>query len=164
MPYDGSSYITEAGLCELGITDALMLEFADAAATHCAEHGRSYCTTRSLKNEGFAHELFAYDLDDAFYVALLCTQGTRFAALNCCRKRIACLDGAKASIAAFIEAQMEEGESLTIDDLIARTEADYGITIRRDKAVSAPERSDLYYSPITDMIYWNRQTFIKEIE
>lgn len=164
LPYDGSSYITEAGLCELGITDALMLEFADAAATHCAEHGRSYCTTRSLKNEGFAHELFAYDLDDAFYVALLCTQGTRFAALNCCRKRIACLDGAKASIAAFIEAQMEEGESLTIDDLIARTEADYGITIRRDKAVSAPERSDLYYSPITDMIYWNRQTFIKEIE
>lgn len=164
LPYEGDTWITEKGLEELGITDAMMLDFAEKAASFCEERGLRYCTAQSLRSVGFGHDLFAYELSDEFYAALLCTSGTRFSVLLCSRMRIACLDDAHVAVASFLEAQVGEGESLAVEDLALRVQEDFGITVRRDKVIYAPNRSDLYYSPITDMIYKDRQTFIKEVE
>lgn len=164
LPYEGNTWITEKGLAELGITETMMLDFAEKVAFFCDVHGLKYCTVQSLKNEGFAHDLFAFDLSDEFYVALLCTSGTRFSVLLCSRKRIACLDDAHIAVASFLEAQVNDGESLTVEDLIQRVQEGFGIAVRRDKVIYAPNGSALYYSAITDMIYKNRQTFIKEVE
>lgn len=164
LPYEGNTWITEKGLAELGITDTLMLDFAKKVAMFCDMHGLKYCTAQSLKTEGFDHDLFAYGLSNEFYAALLCTSGTRFSVLLCSRKRIACLDDAHVAIASFLEAQVDDGESLTVEDLIQRVQEGFGITVRRDKVIYAPNRSALYYSAITDMIYKDRQTFIKEVE
>lgn len=164
LPYEDDTWITEKGLCELGITDEMMVDFANKAAEHCDAHGRRYCTAHSLKSEDFDHEIFAFELDETFYTTLICTKDTRFTAISCGRKKVACLDDARTAVAAFLESQIEEDESLAVEDLIARTQEDFGITVSRDRALSAPGRSDLYYSPLTDMMYKDRQTFIKEVE
>lgn len=164
LPYEDDTWITEKGLRELGITDEMMIDFASKAAEHCDAHGRRYCTARSLKNEDFDHEIFTFELDETFYTTLICTKDTRFTAISCGGKKIACLDDARPAVAAFLESQIDEDESLAAEDLIERAQEDYGITVRRDKVLSAPGRTDLYYSPLTDMIYKDRQTFIKEVE
>ena len=164
LPYEEGIWITENGLKELGITEESMMGFTTSAASFCMSQGINYCTTTSLVNGGFNHELFSYELSEEFYATLLCTEDTRFTALSCSHKKIACLDEARVTVAAFLESQVEEDESLTVEDLIARIETDFGIRVKRDKVLSAPSRTDLYYSSITDMIYKNRQTFIKEVE
>lgn len=164
LPFGGGEWITEGGMRELGIGKDDLLDFAGQVASMCEEYGYSYCNAVLLRNCSFEHELLDYELNDEFYAYALCIEGTRFLPLNCSRKRIACLDGAKTSTAAFVDAQIPEGGSIDVEDLIDEIKERYGIEVRRDKVLSAPERTDLYYSQVTNMIYKTKATFIKEIE
>lgn len=163
LPYDGCEFITRKGLLALGIADTALIEFAAQSASFCEERGISYCTTQSLKSAGFSHVLLEYEMSNDFYVTALCSEGTRFTSLRCSNGRIACLDDAKVSVAGLVDAFVDSGESIAIDDLMDRIRYSLGLTLRRDKITEAPLRTNLYYSSITDMIYKNRETFVEQV-
>lgn len=163
LPYDDGTWITELGLEELGITDKQLLDLAGNAAEFCEQHELKYCTVHSLKCAGFDHELFSYEMSDDFYITAICSEGTRFSALKCNQKKIACLDDAPISIAGFLDAQVGEGESIIVEDLIDYIASDLGVCIARDKVLQAPTRTNLYYNEITNMIYKDKEVFIREV-
>lgn len=163
LPYDDGTWITELGLEELGITDKQLLDLAGNAAKFCEQHELKYCTVHSLKCAGFDHELFSYEMSDDFYITAICSEGTRFSALKCNQKKIACLDDAPISIAGFLDAQVGEGESIIVEDLIDYIASDLGVCIARDKVLQAPTRTNLYYNEITNMIYKDKEVFIREV-
>ena len=167
LPEGADSYITDTALNEMGISEADMMDFASAAAEYCDAKNLEYCNTRRLERAGFSHPLLEYEMDHVFYDALLCTEGTRFASLNCgeaARGKIACLDGAPCNMASFIDSQLEDEEAMQIDELIDCIAVDFGIALKRSKIMSAPNRTDLYYSPITDEVYKTKSVFIERID
>lgn len=147
----------------MGITDKQLLDLAGNAAEFCEQHELKYCTVHSLKCAGFDHELFSYEMSDDFYITAICSEGTRFSALKCNQKKIACLDDAPISIAGFLDAQVGEGESIIVEDLIDYITSDLGVCIARDKVLQAPTRTNLYYNEITNMIYKDKEVFIREV-
>ena len=163
LPYEGGTYITEKGLASLDITEDVLRDFIQQAETFCDQRGIGYCTSRLLMDEGFGHELLAYEMPDEFYTTVLCSADTRFTSLRCGGGKIACVDNPGATVAAMIASNVGVGESVFVDELVERIRMSLGIEIRRDKVLAAPTRTDLYYSAITDMIYKDKDTFIREV-
>jgi hypothetical protein len=102
-------------------------------------------------------------MPDEFYTTVLCSADTRFTSLRCGGGKIACIDNPGATVAAMIASNVGVGESVFVDELVERIRMSLGIEIRRDKVLAAPTRTDLYYSAITDMIYKDKDTFIREV-
>ena len=162
LPYGDGSMICAAGLSELGLSDKNLLDFATEAAKFCQSRGLSYCTAQSLRREGFEHEVLEFEFDDDLYNAVLCSEGTRFSTLRCNHKQIACLDDAHVSIAAVVDSLVEEGESLEVEELVERVDEALGVGVTRQHVLSAPSKSNLYYCSIANMIYKDKETFVRE--
>ena len=89
--------------------------------------------------EGFEHEVFEFEGD--LYNVVLCSEGTRFSTLRCNHKQIACLDGAIAE----------------------RVDEVFGVGVTSQHVLSAPNKSNLYYCSIANMIYKEKETFVREV-
>lgn len=163
LPYDEGTMITQKGLQALEIEDKDLLEFASRASSFCKQQDVSYCTAKSLVRRGFNHELLDFEMADEFYSTVLCSNDTQFSALSCNHKTIACLDSSYVAISAFLDSIVEEGESLEVEDLIEVADEVFGVTVTRQNVLAAPKKTGLYYCETSDMIYKDKDTFIRKV-
>ena len=162
--YDEDSWITQAGLEELDIGDAVVNDFVCGALGAAAEAGIECFTVPWLRRQGTGLELLEYELPDCFYESVLFSFSQCVSSGLLCKRRVfaAKEDGCQGRD--LVRAVVSREGSLEVDDLVDDLSAVFGIQITRSQLIGLARKAGLFYSPELGRIYKDHQTFVDEVE
>ena len=119
-------------------------------------------TIRSLRTEGFAHELDDLGFDDWFYSSLLC-EDPRFSSRRLGGTRLLFSGQRAITLEDLLTDLLLEREKIEIYDLKDLLEQEYGIALEKDKLTWLIKESSLYYDGIMETVYLDYDTYFEEI-
>lgn len=162
--YDENSWITQAGLEELDIDDAVVNDFACGALGAAAEAGIECFTVPWLRRQGTGFELLEYELPDCFYESVLFSFSQCVSSGLLCKRRVFAAKGDGCQGRDLVRAVVSREGSLEVDDLVDDLSAVFGIQITHSQLIGLARKAGLFYSPELGRIYIDHQTFVDEVE
>ena len=162
--YDEDSWITQTGLKELDIDDAVVNDFVCGALGAAAEAGLECFTVPWLRRQGTGLGLLEYELPDCFYESVLfsCSQCVSSGLL--CKRRVFAAKGDGSQGRDLVRAVVSREGSFEADDLVDDLSSVFGIQITRSQLIGLARKAGLFYSPELGRIYKDHQTFVDGVE
>lgn len=162
--YDEDSWITQTGLKELDIDDAVVDDFVCGALGAAAEAGLECFTVPWLRRQGTGLGLLEYELPDCFYESVLfsCSQCVSSGLL--CKRRVFAAKGDGSQGRDLVRAIVSREGSFEADNLVDDLSSVFGIQITRNQLIGLARKAGLFYSPELGRIYKDHQTFVDEVE
>ena len=143
-----------------GVTREKLEEYCNSVLSWVGQN--RIFTIRSLRNNGFAHELDDLGFDDWFYSSLLC-EDPRFRSRRMGGTRILYSGNRTITLEDLLADILLEREKIEIFDLKELLEEEYGIVFEKDKLVWLIKESSLYYDSIMETVYIDYDTYFEEI-
>ena len=162
--YDEGSWITKAGLGELGISETDLDAFADSLARRYKSAEVSQFTLSSIKNEAPDEPLLGYGLCDCFYESVLVSRRNYVESASLCGKRVFAPKGILAQGRALVASLVRAEQSMDLEVLLDMLREDYGIPLQRTQLLQLLRAADLFYSPELDRAYASHNQFVREVE
>ena len=162
--YDEGSWITRAGLGELGISETDLDTFADSLARHYRSAEISQFTLSSIKNETSDGSLLSYGLCDCFYESVLVSRRDYVESGSLCGKRVFAPKGIPTQGRALVASLVLAEQSIDLEVLLDMLREDYGIPLQRTQLLQLLRATDLFYSPELDRVYIDHDQFVREVE
>ena len=119
-------------------------------------------TIRSIRREGFAHDLDDLGFDDWFYSSLIC-EDFRFSARRMGGTRLLYSGQRAIVLEDLLTELLLEREKIEIYELKDLLEQEYGIVLGKDKLIEIVKESRLYYDNIMETVYLDYDTYFEEI-
>lgn len=165
LEYDRDTFVTRAGMDELGIKPSDLTAFAQQAAEATAD-ALPYLTLPWLRSSAAAADipLLRYELPDAFYESALYARPDVMRRCQLCGRRLFAARGAPARGRDFIASVVRQDASIQLDDLAEILDEDYGIPITRGQLLQLARTAGLHYSPELDRMFIDKAQFIREVE
>lgn len=175
FPYEEGSWITKAGLAEMGITPADLTAFAEGAVEAARSANMPCFTVPALRflfagsgapAEACAAELplLGYGFSDSFYAAVLTSQSQLLASAKLCGVRVFSPVGTSPRGRDVIEAIVRRTGSTHIDGLLNVLRRTYGIPISRGQLLTLSKKTGLYLYRGVDKLYPSYEQFLREVE
>lgn len=162
--YDDETWITSAGLQELGIKRQDLDSFAQQAVARSVATGIPQFTVPWLRANAPDLSLLAYGLSDVFYESVLLTRRRYVTRGHLGGRRIFAEPHTQARGRDLIESILKLETSIDIDCLYDILHDDYGIGITHTQIVQLVRATSLLYSPELERIYVTHDQFIREVE
>lgn len=162
--YDENSWITQAGLEELDIDDAVVNDFVCGALGAAAEAGLECFTVPWLRRQGTGLGLLEYELPDCFYESVLFSFSQCVSSGLLCKRRVFAAKGDGCQGRDLVRAVVSREGSLEVDDLVDDLSVVFGIQITRSQLIGLARKAGLFYSPELGRIYKDHQAFVDEVE
>lgn len=143
-----------------GVTKADLEKFALEASSF---NQADFFTIQSIRKEGFCSNIDGLDLPDWFFGALLRS------CKDICYSKVAggflfSHLGRHFKRSDFFAFLMKELIKIHITEFIAYIRDTYGLCFDRYDITPIINQSDMYYSPITEKIYFNKEIFYEELQ
>ena len=119
-------------------------------------------TIRSIRREGFAHDLDDLGFDNWFYSSLIC-EDPRFSARRMGGTRLLYSGQRAIVLEDLLTELLLEREKIEIYELKDLLEQEYGIVLDKDKLTWLVKESSLYYDGIMETVYLDYDTYFEEI-
>lgn len=162
--YDESTWVTERGLGELGISKGDIDAFADGLARHYQSAEVPQFTLPSLREDLPDVPLLDYGLHDCFYESVLVSRREEFESSSLCGRRVFAPGGTPAQGRALIGSLVRADRSIDLEALLDMLREDYGIPVQRSQLLQLLRATDLFYSPELDRAYQDHDQFVREVE
>lgn len=144
-------YINISELNEMGITRETLENYCESVYEFV--ENKKYFTIKSIREEGFYHELDELGFDDWFYSSLIACDLERFSYRKMGGRRLFLSGKKQIILGSFIEYILEEKNSMTIKELEQYLLQKYGIKIDRYKLYEVIKDTSLYYDSIEATVY-----------
>lgn len=143
-----------------GVTRDKLKDYCDSVFSRIGPN--RVFTIRSLRNEGFAHELDDLGFEAWFYSSLLC-EDSRFSSRRLGGTRLLFSGQRAITLENLLTDLLLEREKIEIYDLKDLLEEEYGIVLEKDKLTWLIKESSLYYDGIMETVYLDYDTYFEEI-
>ncbi len=154
-------YINIRKLNQSGITKQHIIHYAVEIADS-VEVG-TYFTIKSLRENGFVHELDDLGFDEWFYSSILAQHPSLFSHIRVGGTRIFIKGKSKAEFTSMLTQIVEQHRYIDIYDLTDLLDGHYGVKMPKDKVVEFIRSTDLYYDTIMETVYMDYDTYFEEI-
>ncbi|MEG2832256.1 MAG: DNA-directed RNA polymerase subunit alpha C-terminal domain-containing protein [Bacilli bacterium] len=148
-----NKYIKSERLLKNGISKDMIKAFNKKVFNFIGRD--KYFTIKSLRKNGFFHELDEYGFEDWFYSSLLAECKNEISYLRIGRNKLFMLGKIRVKLEEFIENIVFLQENLAIDiyDLKELLEEQYGIYIPIYKLIETTKNTSMFYDTISEKIY-----------
>ena len=162
--FENDQYINCRRLCKAGITKETIESFCNEVNDFVTPN--TYFTIKSLRNDGFSHDLDDLGFDDIFYAGILAV--SPFFCYQRVYGNIVLYSGnmnKQFSIKSFIQNMLEEYDSVDVDDFIDDMYEKYGIRIpEKYDVTSAVTGTQMYYDSIMNKIYSSKNQYYSDLD
>lgn len=161
VEYAPLQYINIRRLNTAGITVEHFKRYcSDVAAYH--EKGE-YFTVKSMRQNGFTHELDDLGFDEWFYSSVLLEDRNCFSYQRIGGTRIFLRGKSGATLGDMLVWLLEQQQKIDLYDLIDLLEDHYGISLPKEKLMEIISGTTLYYDTIMEAVYIDYDTYFEEI-
>ena len=161
VEYSPLQYINIRRLNNAGITvDHLKRYCSDVAAYH--EKGE-YFTVKSMRQNGFTHDLDDLGFDEWFYSSVLLEDRNCFSYQRVGGTRIFLRGKSGATLGDMLVWLLEQQQKIDLYDLIDLLQNHYGISLPKEKLMEIIGGTTLYYDTIMEAVYIDYDTYFEEI-
>lgn len=161
VEYAPLQYINIRRLNAAGITVEHFKRYcSDVAAHH--EKGE-YFTVKSMRQNGFIHELDDLGFDEWFYSSVLLEDRNNFSYQRVGGTRIFLRGKPDATLGDMLIWLLEQQQKIDLYDLIGLLENHYGISLPKEKLMEIISGTTLYYDTIMEAVYIDYDTYFEEI-
>ena len=123
--------------------------------------GHEFFTIKLLKNEGFQSELHEIGFEEYFFEALI-KNSKRFSCIQTAKAVIFAEKDVQITLFKFIKYLLSSFKKMDIVDFMSYMKEEYGVVIRKEKILYCIQDSDLYYDPIMEKIYFDKEYYYEE--
>lgn len=149
-------------LARAGVTRQMLRNFCDQVWDF-VEHG-AYFSIQSLKQDGFASELFDLGFDDWFYASVL-TADLRFSFGVMYGNLVFYRGKAEISIKTFLMHRIRAHGVIDVLDLAAELDDRYGCKVSEPRDfIYEVQNTVIYYDRILDRLYENAERYYRELD
>ena len=158
------AYINYRRLSKAGVSKQIIEDFCNEVKSFVPPN--TYFTMRSLRDDGFSHELEDLGFDDIFYAGILAVSP-----FFCFQKVYGNIvlysgnDNKLFSIKAFIRSLLKEYDAIDIDDFMDDVYEKYGIKIpAKYDVTNAVSGTEMYCDSIMNKIYSNKALYYSDLD
>lgn len=162
--FENDQYINYRRLSKAGVSKQIIEDFCNEVKSFVRPN--TYFTMRSLRDDGFSHELEDLGFDDIFYAGILAVSP-----FFCFQKVYGNIvlysgnDNKLFSIKAFIRNLLEEYDAIDIDDFMDDVYEKYGIKIpAKYDVTNAVSGTEMYCDSIMNKIYSNKALYYSDLD
>lgn len=164
LDYDKDTWITLAGMSDLGISSSSIIAFLDDVCRAVSASGISYVTVPWLRQHASEVPLMDYELPNAFYESALCACNPCPDRCTVMGTRLFRMSPGRAQPADLVAAIVIHERSVQAHELLDILEADYGIRVTRTQLGQYVRHAKLFFRKELDRIYQNHDQFVEEME
>ena len=161
VEFNPKQYISINRLNEVGITKEMLSDYCEKVFSFT--RNKTYFTIKSLRNDGFEHELDELGFSEWFYSSLLANAPEKFDYRRMGGSRLFVRAGRESNLGLFLEYLLEEKKKIEIEDLEVLLYNEYGLSIDRYKLVDVIKDTGLYYDSIMETVYCDYDTYFEEV-
>ncbi len=163
VEFSPGKYVSSLRLQEFSTNKEQILEYITSVLNFIEQN--EYFTIHLLKKRGFTHKLDELGFDDWFYTSLLIEMKESISYQRIGYNKIMLSSGEKFTIVDFIEniIMKQNDFSINIYDLTDFLLDLYNVRIEKQKIIEIIKDSSLFYSPVTQKIYIDYDTYYEEI-
>ena len=162
--FENDQYINYRRLSKAGVSKQIIEDFCNEVKSFVRPN--TYFTMRSLRDDGFSHELEDLGFDDIFYAGILAVSP-----FFCFQKVYGNIvlysgnDNKLFSFKAFIRNLLEEYDAIDIDDFMDDVYEKYGIKIpAKYDVTNAVSGTEMYCDSIMNKIYSNKALYYSDLD
>ena len=149
-------------LARAGITKEMIQDFCDAVYDAVPEG--TYFSSRSLRQDGFASELYDLGFSDWFYANLLISD-SRFSFGNMFGSLILYKGRENITIQSFLLSRVQEHGCVDVLDLMTELKERYGCEISEKSDITYRlKNTQVYHDKILDRLYVNEEAYYRDLE
>lgn len=158
VEFEPKQYINISKLNEKGITKEMIDDYCEKAFDFA--QNEDYFTIKSIRDNGFSHELDSFGFDDCFYSSLLAFAQKNFSYRKMGGNRLFLCGEKAVSLGSFLEYVLEEKEQIGIVELESYLAQKYDVRIDRYKLAEAIKGTNLYYDSVEAKVYRNYNLYL----
>lgn len=145
-----------------GVTRKKIQEYCEEV--HDAVADGAYFSIQSLRQDGFAHELFELGFSDWFYASLLLSDN-RFAVAQMYGVLIFCKNETAITIQSFLVNRIREHRMIDAYDLLAELTDRFGCNVEdKSRIPYRLENTEVYHDDILDRYYANADLYYQDLD
>jgi hypothetical protein len=158
-----NKYINFRRLEQFGVTKDVLKTYCDDVLNFIGEN--KYFTIKSIREEGFSHELDDLGFEDWFYTSILIQYKNNISYLRIGGNKLMISGKFNITLEAFIEYIVYSQEFFSIDiyELLSFLKSNYNIDIDIWNLITSIRTSSMYYDAISEKVYADYETYYEEI-
>ncbi len=158
-----NKYINFRRLEQFGVTKDALKKYCDDVLKFIGES--KYFTIKSIREEGFFHELDDLGFEDWFYTSILIQYKNNISYLRIGGNKLMISGQFNITLEAFIEYIVYSQESFSIDiyELLSFLISYYNINIDVCNLIATIKASSMFYDTVSEKVYADYETYYEEI-
>lgn len=162
VEFEPNKLIQFSKLENAGVTREKIRKYCEEV--HDAVADGVYFSIQSLRQDGFAHELFELGFSDWFYASLLLSDN-RFAVAQMYGVLIFCKNDAAITIQSFLVNRIREHRIIDAYDLLTELRDHFGCNVEdKSRIPYRLDNTEVYHDDILDRYYANTDVYYQELD